>query len=232
MTNIITPAQLADFFDSTNLCPTANEKQISLLCKEAVENDFHSVCVNPRWVALCSSILYGTGVKVCTVISFPLGADTLAAKIFQAQNAINAGADEIDMVADLSAIIESDEKYCRDEMGKVLNICRSADKEITLKVIIEAAALTNHQKISICKHASEVGVDFVKTSTGLHPSGGATLDDVKLMVKNAPNCKVKAAGGIRTLKDTFELIGAGAKRIGTSSAKSILDEFISSLEQI
>jgi len=135
-----------------------------------------------------------------------------------------AGADEIDMVADLAAIIEGDSKYLSNQLRAVVKVCRSMRPKVLLKVIIESAALSRKQKIFACQVADKCGVDFVKTSTGMSPAGGATVEDVKLMKEAAPNCKIKASGGIRTAKQAIEMLEAGAERIGTSSSVQIINE--------
>jgi deoxyribose-phosphate aldolase len=129
------------------------------------------------------------------------------------------------MVADLAAIIEGDAKYLSNQLRAVLKVCRSMKPAVCLKVIIEAAVLTNEQKIFACRIADQIGVDFVKTSTGMNPAGGATVEDVKLMKEYAPRCKIKASGGIRTAKQAIEMLNAGADRIGTSSGVQIINEF-------
>jgi deoxyribose-phosphate aldolase len=158
-------------------------------------------------------------------VSLPFGADFTKIKAQQAQEAILVGADEIDMVADLAAIIESDERYLAKQLEVVRRICHSMRPKVLLKVIIESAALTAEQKIFACRIADQIGVDFVKTSTGTHPAGGATIEDVKLMKEYAPHCKVKAAGGIRTAKQALDMLEAGADRIGTSSSVQIIEQF-------
>jgi deoxyribose-phosphate aldolase len=136
-----------------------------------------------------------------------------------------AGADEIDMVADIAAIIEGDRRYLVNQFTMVLKVCRSVRPAVLLKVIIESAALTKEQKIFVCRIANECGVDFVKTSTGMNPAGGATIEDIKLMKESAPGCRVKAAGGIRTAKQTLLMLEAGAERIGTSSGVGIINQY-------
>jgi len=217
--------QLAGCIDHTLLEATATKEQIEQLCREAKSYGFYSVCVNPRWVALAAEQLAGSKVKVCSVVSFPLGADSTKIKVAQAKEAVFAGADEIDMVADLAAIIEGASHYLSAQLEAVLKICRSMRPKVLLKVIIEAAALNHDQKIFACQIADKCGVDFIKTSTGFHPAGGATVEDVKLIKETAPNCKVKAAGGIRTAKQALEMLEAGAERIGTSSAIQIINQF-------
>ena len=223
--SIIKEKELAGYIDHTLLSATATEEQIDRLCEEAKKYGFHTVCVNPRWVGFAVDKLHGSEVKVCSVASFPLGSDTTRIKASQASDAIFAGADEIDMVADLAAIIAGDSRYLAGQFAAVLRICHSARPEVLLKVIIESAALNEKAKRFICQIADKCGVDFIKTSTGLHPAGGATLEDVRLIKESAPNCKVKAAGGIKTASQTLAMLEAGAQRIGTSSAVEIMNEF-------
>jgi deoxyribose-phosphate aldolase len=216
--------ELAGCIDHTLLDATATRGQIEQLCQEAKTYAFHTVCVNGRWVALAAELLAGSKVAVGGVVSLPLGADSTKIKVAQAREAIFAGADEIDMVADLAAIIEGDSKYLRNQLQSVLKVCRSMRPAVVLKIIIESAALNNDQKIFACQTAQEVGVDFIKTSTGLNPAGGATLEDIKLMKEAAPRCKIKAAGGIKSARQALEMLAAGAQRIGTSSGVQIVNE--------
>jgi deoxyribose-phosphate aldolase len=217
--------QLAGCIDHTLLDATATREQIKQLCRDANTCGFHTVCVNGRWVALVAELLAGSKVAAGGVVSLPLGADSTKIKVAQAREAIFAGADEIDMVADLAAIIEADSRYLSDQLRAVLKVCRSMRPAVVLKVIIESAALNREQKIFACRIAQEAGVDFIKTSTGLHPAGGAALEDIRLMKEAAPNCKIKAAGGIRTAKQVLEMLAAGAERIGTSAGVRIMEEF-------
>ena len=221
----ISEKDLAGYIDHTLLDATATKEQIEQRCGEAKAYGFHTVCVNGRWVALVAERLAGSEVAVGGVVSLPLGADTTKIKVAQAKEAVFAGADEVDMVADLAAIIEGDSKYLADQLSKVLKVCRSMRPAVVLKVIIESAALNDEQKIFACRTAQHVGVDFIKTSTGLHPAGGATVEDIKLMKETAPECKIKAAGGIKTVKQALEMLAAGAQRIGTSSGVQIIEEF-------
>jgi deoxyribose-phosphate aldolase len=218
--------QLAGFIDHTLLSATATGGQVKKLCEEAKQYQFYSVSVNPRWVGLAADLLAGSGVKVDAAISLPLGADSTKVKVAAAKDAIFAGADEIDMVADLPAIIEGDERYLGRQLREVLQVCRSMRPPVVLKVIIEAAALTVEQKRFACEVVDRCGADFVKTSTGMHPAGGAKVEDVRLMKEAASHCKIKAAGGIRTAKQVLEFIDAGADRIGTSAGVQIIEEFL------
>jgi len=217
--------QLAFIIDHTLLKPEATSEQIKQLCVEAKQYGFCAVSINPRWILLAADLLHGSKVAVGGVVSLPFGADFTKIKVAQAKEAILSGADEIDMVADLAAIIEGDEKYLAHQLHAVRKVCHSMRPEVPLKVIIESAALTREQKIFACQTADKVGVDFVKTSTGLHLAGGATIEDVKLMKEYAPHCKVKAAGGIRTAKQALDFLAAGADRIGTSSGIQIIEQF-------
>lgn len=225
MATVKNEKQLAGCIEHTLLAATATEEQIRQLCEEAKAFGFYGVCVNPRWVVLAAELLEGSGVKLCGVVSLPLGADTTKIKVTAAHDAIMRGADEIDMVADLASVIQGDARYLTSQLQAVLKVCRSMRPAVVLKVIIESAALTKEQKIFACEAASRCGVDFIKTSTGLHPAGGATIEDVKLIKQAAPNCKVKAAGGIKTAKQALEMLDAGADRIGTSSGVEIINQF-------
>ncbi|MBN1805339.1 MAG: deoxyribose-phosphate aldolase [Sedimentisphaerales bacterium] len=217
--------QLAGLIDHTLLNATATKEQIHQLCEEAKSYGFHTVCVNGRWISLAAELLANTKVSVGGVVSLPLGADTTKTKAAQAKDAIFEGADEIDMVADLAAIMAGDTKYLQNQFSAVLKVCRSMKPVVLLKVIIETAALNREQKILACQTAQLCGVDFIKTSTGMNPAGGATVEDIKLMKEAAPNCRIKAAGGIKTAKQALEIIEAGAERIGTSSGIQIINEF-------
>lgn len=228
MSNIeqnISENELAGCIDHTLLDATATREQIEQQCRDAKTYGFHTVCVNGRWVPLVAKLLADSKVAVGGVVSLPLGADTTKIKVAQAKEAIFAGADEIDMVVDLAAIIESDSNYLAYQLASVLKVCRTMRLAVVLKVIIESAALSDEQKIFACRIAQDVGVDFIKTSTGLHPAGGATVEDIKLMKETAPRCKIKAAGGIRTAKQALDMLAAGAQRIGTSSGVQIMTEF-------
>ena len=216
--------QLAGCIEHTLLKPEATGEQIIQLCEEAKEYGFYAVCINPRWINIAADKLQRSGVKVCGVISFPLGADSTRTKVATVNDAMLNGANEIDMVADLAAIIEGDSKYLTGQLRSVLKICRSAKPPVVLKVIIETAALNLNQKMFACQIAENCGVDFIKTSTGFHPAGGATIEDVKLIKQTAPSCKIKAAGSIKTAKQAIDMLKAGAHRIGTSSGVQIINE--------
>jgi len=219
----MTANDIARRIDHTLLRAEATRAEILRLCEEAVTHGFHAVCVTPRWVSAAADRLQGTAVAVCAVVSFPLGADTTKVKVAQTQDAVYAGADEIDVVADLAAIIAGDAKYLLHQLMSVLKACRMMRPPVLLKVIIESAALTTEQKIFACEIAQQAGVDFLKTSTGFHPAGGATVEDVALMRQTAPRCRIKASGGIKTAEQALAMLDAGADRIGTSAGIAIIE---------
>jgi len=219
-----TGTDIAGYIDHTLLKAEATHGEILRVCDEAITWGFRAVCVNGRWVSLAAERLFGTKVKVAAVVGFPLGADTTRVKVAGARDAIDAGADEIDMVADLAAIIEGDAKYLLHQLRSVLKECRSMRPAVLLKVIIESAALTREQKVFACQIAQQAGVDFIKTSTGMHPAGGATVEDVRLIKETAMPCRVKASGGIKTAQQALAMLEAGADRIGTSAGVQIMEE--------
>ncbi|MBL7215299.1 MAG: deoxyribose-phosphate aldolase [Phycisphaerae bacterium] len=222
----LTKETLAKYFDHTLLDETAGEADIRRHCDEAVKYGFYAVCVQPGWVSLCADILHGTTVKVVSVAGFPLGTETPEVKASQAQAVIMNGADEVDIVANPTAVQAGDADTLRRDFGAVLRVCRAMKPPVALKVIIESAALDDEQVRFVCGVAEQTGVDFLKTSTGYHQTGGAHVDDVKLMAESAPRCKIKAAGGIKTLEQTLAFIEAGAVRIGASASVQIMEEFI------
>ncbi len=210
---------LAKVIDHTLLKPTATRAQIETLCREAAEHGFCSVCVNPYWVALAAQLLKGTGVKTCTVIGFPLGANTTAVKVFEAKNALENGADELDMVINIGALKSKD----YDTVLQDIRALRALGDNFVLKVIIETSELTDEEKVKACELAAEAKADFVKTSTGF-AGGGATVHDVALMKKSIPaGMQVKASGGVRTREDAEAMLAAGATRLGASSGIKIIE---------
>lgn len=215
---------IARRIDHTLLKAEATREQILRLCDEAMRFGFWAVCVNGRWVSTAAERLHGSGVHVAAVVGFPLGADATKAKVVQAKQAIHDGADEIDIVADLAAIIEGDTRYLLRQLLAAWNVCRAMRPPVLLKVIIESAALTTEQKVLACRAAEQIGVDFVKTSTGLHPAGGATVEDIRLIRETSQRYKIKASGGLRTAQQALAMIEAGADRIGTSSGVAIVEE--------
>lgn len=209
--------------DHTILKANATKEDVIKVLEFAKENHTASVCINPYYVKFASEFLKGSGVKVCTVIGFPLGQNTKEVKVFETKNALENGADEIDMVINVAALKDKNYEYVRDEI-KEIYVAVSWHNKI-LKVIIENAYLTNDEKIKVCEICKEVGVDFVKTSTGFAPTG-ATVADVKLMKEVVGDkCKIKAAGGIKTKSDVDALFDAGARRFGVSRTEEIFKEF-------
>lgn len=210
---------LAKVIDHTLLKPTATREQIETLCREAAEHGFCSVCVNPYWVPLAAKMLKGTGVKTCTVIGFPLGANTTDVKVFEAKTALENGADELDMVINIGALKSKD----YDTVLQDIRALRALGDNFVLKVIIETSELTDEEKVKACELAAEAKADFVKTSTGF-TKGGATVHDVALMKKSIPaGMQVKASGGVRTREDAEAMLAAGATRLGASSGIKIVE---------
>ena len=217
--------QLAQYFDHTILDCMATEADIHRHCQEAVQYGFYAVCVQPRWVALCADILHGTDVKVVSVAGFPYGTNLSKVKAYEAEAVIMDGADEVDIVADLASVIEGNANYLRADFEAVLAVCRSMRPQVPLKVIIESAALNEEQIRFVSRLAQQCGVDFLKTSTGFHKAGGARIEDVKLMAEAAPRCKIKAAGGIKTVEQALAFIEAGVSRIGASASVQIIEQY-------
>lgn len=209
---------LSSYIDHTVLKANATRADIEKLCREAELYSFASVCINPCHVKYAKSLLKDSQVKVCTVVGFPLGAMTSAAKAFEAEEAVKNGADEIDMVINIGALKDGDASFVEEDIRTVKKAC----KDKLLKVIIEACLLTDEEKITASMCAKRAGADFVKTSTGFS-TGGACIEDVRLMRKTVGNeMGVKAAGGVRTREDALLMIEAGATRIGTSAGVSIV----------
>jgi len=211
---------LARMIDHTLLKPDATPDQIAQLCFEARKYQFASVCVNPTWVKLCAQLLEGSPVKVCTVIGFPLGATSSEVKAFEAENAIDRGATEIDMVINIGALKARELEFVAQDIRGVVNAAHSHNRIV--KVILETTLLTDEEKTIACLLSKEAGADFVKTSTGF-AGGGATVHDVALMRRVVgPEIGVKASGGVRTFEDAESMIKAGATRIGASAGVKIL----------
>lgn len=214
-------ATLAQFIDHTLLKPEAGRKDIERLCEEALRHRFYSVCVNSVWVPVCREALAGSGVRISAVCGFPLGAQSSKAKAFEAKQAADEGATEIDMVLQIGRLRDGDLDAVRRDIGEVTEAVRG---RAIVKVIIETALLTDEQKVLACRLAEEAGAHFVKTSTGFGP-GGATEDDVRLMRGSvSPHIGVKASGGIRDLDAALRMIAAGASRLGTSAGVAIMNE--------
>ena len=216
------PGEVAGLIDHTLLKPDATRKDIEQLCREAAEHHFATVCVNPTWVALCSKLLAHSQVGVCTVVGFPLGATTPDTKHYETRRAIFDGAREIDMVINVGALKSGDLRAVERDIEAVTAPCR--DCGVVSKVIIEAALLTDEEKITACTLSKAAGADFVKTSTGFGP-GGATAADVALMRRVVgDDMGVKAAGGVRDLEGLKAMVEAGASRVGASAGVKIVQQ--------
>jgi deoxyribose-phosphate aldolase len=208
--------------DHTLLKPDASQDQIAQLCYEARKYQFASVCVNPTHVKLAAQLLKGSGVDVCTVVGFPLGATPPTVKAFETQQAIRDGATEIDMVINIGALKSKDYKAVHEDIGAVVRAAHAAN--VLVKVIIEAALLTDEEKVIASQLSKTADADYVKTSTGFGP-GGATVADVALMRRViGPEMGVKAAGGVKNYEDAQAMIAAGATRIGASAGIKIVQE--------
>lgn len=211
----------AEMIDHTLLKPEATKEQVKKLCEEAAEYGFHSVCVNSCFVSYCADLLKDTGVKVCTVIGFPLGAMSTQGKTAEAAAAVADGAEELDMVIPIGMIKSGDWEYVKNDIEAVV---KAEKDQAIVKVILETCLLTDEEKVKACVICKEAGAAFVKTSTGFS-KGGATAEDVALMRKTVgPDMGVKASGGIRTLDDVKKMVQAGADRIGASAGVAIVKE--------
>ena len=218
----MTSEQLAGYIDLTLLKPQIATKDIEVFIREAQKSPFASVCIPPCHVRKAAEILKGSHTKVGTVIGFPLGYQTTSVKLYEAREAVESGAEEIDMVMNISAFKSGEMTMVQDEISEIV----SALPKIVVKVIIETCYLTNEEIIKACEMTIKSKADFVKTSTGFGPDG-ATIEDVKLLVKTAKGrINVKASGGIKTFDDTLKMIDAGAMRIGTSAGMKIVEEFL------
>lgn len=212
--------ELAKYFDHTILKPSATCADVEKICEEAVEYGFFSVCVNPVHVKLVKERLAGSDVKTCSVIGFPLGANTTSLKAAETEQAVADGADEIDMVINVGALIEGSFSFVEEDVRAVVKAAGSS----LVKVILETCMLDDNQIVSACELCKKAGAHFVKTSTGFG-SGGATTHDVALMKKTVGDVlEVKASGGIKNLADTEAMIKAGADRIGASAGIAIMKE--------
>jgi deoxyribose-phosphate aldolase len=213
---------VSGMIDHTLLKPDATRQDIEKLCREAAEFHFATVCVNPVWVATAAALLRGSGVGVCSVVGFPLGAATADVKHFETRRAIFDGASEIDMVINIGALKSGDLRTVERDIDAVVDPCRQCG--VTSKVIIEAALLTDDEKVTACTLSKAAGADFVKTSTGF-ASGGATVADVALMRRVVgADMGVKAAGGVRDLEGLKAMVAAGATRVGASAGVKIVQE--------
>lgn len=226
----LAPAQLARMIDHTILKAEATEGDVRKVVAEAIAHRFASVCVNPRWANLVSDLIHAAKaddpadrpVATCAVVGFPLGANRTITKAIEAASCVKDGAGEIDMVISLPALIAGDLDYARNDVAEVVSAARAVWKSAVVKVILETAALTEEQIALGCTAAREGGADFVKTSTGFHPKGGATIQTVGWLKKYAPGLKVKAAGGIRDYATALQMVQAGADRLGCSASVAII----------
>lgn len=207
------------YFDHTILKADATEAQVAKICKEALENEFASVCVNQYYTKFVAEQLKGSDVKVCTVVGFPLGMSDTRVKAFETKAAIEDGAEEVDMVINVGALKDGKYDYVRNDIKTLKDVC---GKEVLLKVIIETCLLTDEEKVKACELAKKAGADYVKTSTGFS-TGGAKAEDVALMRKTVgEELGVKASGGIHTAEEAQAMIDAGASRLGTSATLAII----------
>ncbi|WP_314085853.1 deoxyribose-phosphate aldolase [Lactococcus chungangensis] len=209
---------LNKYIDHTVLKADTSKAKVQQIIDEAIQYDFMSVCINPTWVSFAAKQLTTTDVKVCTVIGFPLGANTSAVKAFEAADAIKHGADEVDMVINIGAAKDGDWDLVESDIQAVVD----ASGDVLTKVIIETSLLTDEEKIKACQAAVRAGADFVKTSTGFS-TAGATVSDIALMRQTVgPDMGVKASGGVRSIADAQAMIDAGATRLGTSNGVDIM----------
>ncbi len=209
---------IASYIDHTVLAANATQDKIEKLCAEAKEWHFASVCVNTCWTAFCAKQLKGSGVNVCSVVGFPLGAMSTKAKAYEAKCAVEDGATEVDMVINVGWLKDGKDELVENDIREVKKACSGK----LLKVIIETCLLTDEEKIRACQLSVKAGADYVKTSTGFS-TGGAKAEDVALMRKTVgPNIGVKASGGIRTYEDAMKMVEAGASRLGCSAGIAIV----------
>ncbi len=220
--NSITRQELARRIDHTLLKPEATAEQIERLCDECVEHGFFAACVQPVWVGRCAKRLLDSDTAVASVVGFPLGASTSDTKAYEALIAVNQGAHEVDMVVNLGALCAGDARAVTQDMAGVVETVKRDNPQALVKVILETAILTDEQIALGCRCAREAEADFVKTSTGFHPAGGATVRHVALLREHAAPLKVKAAGGIRDLPMALAMLEAGAERLGMSASVAVL----------
>ncbi len=230
MIKTLTREQLAKTIDQTLLRPTATLKEVQGLCVTARKNHFAAVVINPSYISLAKRLLGGSDVKICSVVGYPMGANTIETKVFESKDNIKKGADELDVVINFGMIKSGNFDYIEREISIIVSVIRREqmaeyNKHINIKIVIEAGALEKDEIIRICKIVEESGSDFIKTATGFG-TRGVELDDVRLIREVVTrNIGVKAAGGIRTFKDAQALVDAGATRLGTSSGLNIIEEY-------
>ncbi len=231
MVKTLTREQLAKTIDQTLLSPTATLQAVHGLCVTAKRNHFAAVCINPSYIPIAKKVLSGSDVKICSVVGYPLGANSIETKVFEARDNVKKGADELDVVVNIGMIKSGNYSYIEKEIGIIISVIRREqmaeyNKHINVKIVIENGSLTKEEVKKVCKIVEESGADFIKTSTGFGVRG-VELDDVRLIREVVTrNIGVKAAGGIRTFKDAQALIDAGATRIGTSSGINIIEEYV------
>jgi deoxyribose-phosphate aldolase len=229
--NRMTPSDLARRIDHTILKPEALAPEVYKVVSEAIEYGFASVCVAPAWVAKVSAMLKGTTVKCCTVVGFPHGTSKATLKAIEASSAIKDGASEVDVVAFLPFLINHDVDAAKAELMEVVRAARATRPDVIIKVIVESAALLKaggdkgeRAIATACQAVRQSGCDFIKTSTGFHPAGGASIEAVRLMKKHGEGLLVKASGGIRDLATAKAMLEAGADRLGLSASVAIVEE--------
>ncbi len=227
----MTSAELAARIDHTILKPEASAAEVQLVVDESIKHQFASVCVAPAWVSFVAAKLKGTGVLTCTVTSFPHGTSKPTIKAIEATSSVKDGADEVDVVAHLPYLLSFNLDAARAELTEVVKAVRAARRDVTVKVIVESAALlkpgaeAGERSLEVaCRAVRESGCDFIKTSTGFHPTGGASIEAVKLMKKYGQGLLVKASGGIRDLPTALAMLDAGADRLGLSASVAIVGQ--------
>lgn len=231
MVKTLTREQLAKTIDQTLLSPTATAQAVQSLCVTSKKNHFAAACINPCYIPIAKKILSGSDVKICSVVGYPLGANSIETKVFEARDNVKKGADELDVVVNIGMLKSGNFSYVEKEIGVIVSVIRREqmaeyNKHINIKIVIENGSLTRDEVKKVCKIVEEAGADFIKTSTGFGVRG-VELDDVRLIREVVTrNIGVKAAGGIKTFKDAQALIDAGATRIGTSSGLNIIEEYI------
>jgi deoxyribose-phosphate aldolase len=227
----MTPAELAAKIDHTILKPEATPAEVHRVATEAMQNRFASVCIAPAWVAPIALMLKGSGTPVCTVVGFPHGTSKSTVKAIEAVAAVKDGADEVDVVGHLPFLMNADVDASRAELMELVRAARAARRDVVIKVIVESALLMKdgtekgeERLAAACRAVRESGCDFIKTSTGFHPAGGASVEAVLLMRKHGDGIRVKASGGIRDLAAAMAMLEAGADRLGLSASIQIVNE--------
>ncbi len=227
----MTPAELAAKIDHTILKPEATSEEVHRVATEAVQNRFASVCIAPAWVGRIALVLKGSGTPVCTVVGFPHGTSKSTVKAIEATSTIKDGADEVDVVAHLPHLMNADADAARAELMEIVRAARAARRDVIIKVIVESALLMKDgpdqgeaRIVAACKAVRESGCDFIKTSTGFHPAGGASVEAVRLMKQYGQGLFVKASGGIRDLAGAMKMLDAGAHRLGLSAGIAVVQE--------